>query len=180
MTVADLVKSLMKSEMSIEQVWEKTQAICTQYDIDPAALDDANAQFVAGEIDKENAGFGLTTVENNGQLATNEEPKAKKNKKNTPATTTSNQGIENLKVAVQNLRATVANESDAMYEISDRKSTEVENAAAARIVNRYKQISPNIVSKVSAGLQEYADESASFRGQIGSIFDEAFADIVNN
>ena len=178
MTVADLVKSFMKTEMSVEQVWEKTQAICAIYSIDPAALDDANAQFVAGEIDKENG--DLTVGGNSGQLATTDETKGKKNKKNSPATTTSNQGIENLKVAVQNLRATVANESDAMYEISDRKSTEVENAAAARIVNRYKQISPNIVSKVSAGLQEYADESASFRGQIGSIFDEAFADIVNN
>jgi hypothetical protein len=178
MTVADLVKSFMKSEMTIETVWEKTQAICGQYGIDPAALDDANAQFVAGEIDKENA--GLAIAGNSGQLATTDETKGKKNKKNTPATTNSNQGIENLKVAVQNLRATVANESDAMYEMSDRKSSEVENAAAARIVNRYKQISPNIVSKVSAGLQEYADESASFRGQIGSIFDEAFADIVNN
>lgn len=174
-TVADLVKSFMKSEVSVDIVWEKTQSICGQYGIDPAALDDANAQFVAGEIDKENG--GLAVSENNGQLATADEPKSKKNKK---ITTTSNQGIENLKVAVQNLRATVANESDAMYEMSDRKSSEVENAAAARIVNRYKQISPNIVSKVSAGLQEYADESASFRGQIGSIFDEAFADIVNN
>ena len=178
MTVADLVKSFMKSEMTVEVVWEKTQAICSQYGIDPAALDDANAQFVAGEIDKENG--GLTVGNGGGQLATTDEAKGKKNKKNTPTTTNSNQGIENLKVAVQNLRATVANESDAMYEMSDRKSTEVENAAAARIVNRYKQISPNIVSKVSAGLQEYADESASFRGQIGSIFDEAFADIVNN
>ena len=121
----------------------------------------------------------MAVTGSSGQLATTDETKEKKNKKNTPATT-NNQGIENLKIAVQNLRATVANESDAMYEMSDRKSTEVENAAAARIVNRYKQISPNIVSKVSAGLQEYADESASFRGQIGSIFDEAFADIVNN
>ncbi|MFY7885469.1 MAG: hypothetical protein ACOVOV_11580 [Dolichospermum sp.] len=178
MTVADLVKSFMKSEMSVETVWEKTQAICTQYGIDPDTLDNANAEFVAGEIDRENP--GLAVIENNGQLATNEETKGKKRKKDTPATTTSNQGIENLKVAVQNLRAAVANESDAMYEMSDRKSSQVEDAAAARIVNRYKQISPNIVSKVSAGLQAYADESASFRGQIGSIFDEAFADIVNN
>ena len=178
MTVADLVKSFMKSDMPVDQVWEKTQAICAQYGIDPAALDDANAHFVAGEIDKENANLAVTG--SGGQLATTEGTKDKKNKKNTPAATTNNQGIENLKIAVQNLRATVANESDAMYEMSDRKSAEVENAAAARIVNRYKQISPNIVSKVSAGLQEYADESASFRGQIGSIFDEAFADIVNN
>ena len=176
MTVADLVKSFMKSDMPVDQVWEKTQVICAQYGIDPAALDDANAQFVAGEIDKENA--GLVVGNNGGQLATNEE-KGKKNKKNTSATT-SNQGIENLKIAVQNLKTTVASESDAMYEMSDRKSSEVEDAAAARIVNRYKQISPNIVSKVSAGLQEYAGESAFFRGQIGSIFDEAFADIVNN
>ena len=177
MTVADLVKSHMKVEMSVETVWEKTQIVCSQYGIDPAALDDANAQFVAGEIDKENG--SLAVGNSGGQLATNEETKGKKNKKNTPATT-NNRGIEDLKIAVQNLRSTVANESDAMYEMSDRKSAEVENAAAARIVNRYKQISPNIVSKVSAGLQEYADESASFRGQIGSIFDEAFADIVNN
>jgi hypothetical protein len=120
-------------------------------------------------VPQNNGGGGLATVE-----------PGKKGKKSTPATTNNNQGVENLKIAVQNLRAAVANESDAMYEMSDRKSTEVENAAAARIVNRYKQISPNIVSKVSAGLQEYANESATFRGQIGSIFDEAFADIVNN
>ena len=187
MNADEFIKQYMTTEASLDYVWSKAQAIASEYDInlssfneeDTKSLNIANAQFIAGEIDKGNAGLAVGG-NGGGQLATTDETKGKKNKKNTPATTNSNQGIENLKVAVQNLRATVANESDAMYEMSDRKSTEVENAAAARIVNRYKQISPNIVSKVSAGLQEYADESASFRGQIGSIFDEAFADIVNN
>lgn len=176
MTVADLVKSFMKSEMTVEVVWEKTQAICAQYGIDPATLDDANAQFVAGEIDKENAGLAVTG--STGQLATNEEPKGKKNKKNTPATINS-QGVESLKPAVQNLKTAVAGEADAMVQVFDQKSSQVENAVTARIMNRCKQINPNIIAKVSAELQEYTSESASFRGQIGSIFDEAFADIVN-
>jgi len=174
----EYIKQFVKSDLSLEQVWTKAQEIAEAYGIDLATLDEANAQFIAGEIDTA-ASSGLAVPENNeaGGLAT---VPNKKGKKNTPATTNNNQGVENLKIAVQNLRAAVASESEAMYEMSDRKSSEVEDAAAARIVNRYKQISPNIVSKVSAGLQEYANESATFRGQIGSIFDEAFADIVNN
>lgn len=178
MNLDEYIKQFVKSDLSLEQIWAKAQEIAQIYSIDLTTLDEANAQFIAGEIDAA-ASSGLAVPENNGGggLATVEPNK--KGKKNTPATT-NNQGVENLKIAVQNLRAAVASESEAMYEMSDRKSAEVEDAAAARIVNRYKQISPNIVSKVSAGLQEYADESASFRGQIGSIFDEAFADIVNN
>lgn len=176
MNLDEFIKQYVKSDFSLEQVWTKAQEIASQYGIDLNSLDEANAQFIAGEID---AGSNSLAVpqNNGGGLATVEA--GKKGKKNTPVTT-NQEGIENLKVAVQNLRAAVASESEAMYEMSDRKSSEVEDAAAARIVNRYKQISPNIVSKVSAGLQEYANESATFRGQIGSIFDEAFADIVNN
>ena len=179
MNLDEYIKQFVKTDLSLEQIWMKAQEIATTYGIDLTTLDEANAQFIAGEIDAA-ASSGLAVPENNGGggLATVEPNK--KGKKNTPAITNNNQGVENLKIAVQNLRAAVASESEAMYEMSDRKSAEVEDAAAARIVNRYKQISPNIVSKVSAGLQEYADESASFRGQIGSIFDEAFADIVNN
>lgn len=176
MNLDEYIKQFVKSDLSLEQVWAKAQEIAGVYSIDLSNLDEANAQFIASEIDAANT--GLAVPENNGSGLATVEPN-KKGKKNTPAIT-NNQGVENLKIAVQNLRAAVASESEAMYEMSDRKSAEVEDAAAARIVNRYKQISPNIVSKVSAGLQEYADESASFRGQIGSIFDEAFADIVNN
>lgn len=177
MNLDEFIKQYVKSDLSLEQVWTKAQEIASQYGIDLNSLDEANAQFIAGEIDAASAGLAVPQNNGGGGLATVEE--SKKGKKNTPVTT-NQEGIENLKVAVQNLRAAVASESEAMYEMSDRKSSEVEDAAAARIVNRYKQISPNIVSKVSAGLQEYANESATFRGQIGSIFDEAFADIVNN
>ena len=176
MNLDEFIKQYVKSDLPLEQVWTKAQEIASQYGIDLNSLDEANAQFIAGEIDAASAGLAVPQ-NNGGGLATVET--GKKGKKNTPVTT-NQEGIENLKVAVQNLRAAVASESEAMYEMSDRKSSEVEDAAAARIVNRYKQISPNIVSKVSAGLQEYANESATFRGQIGSIFDEAFADIVNN
>jgi hypothetical protein len=178
MNLDEYIKQFVKSDLSLEQVWTKAQEIASQYGIDLNSLDEANAQFIAGEIDAASAGLAVPQNNGGGGLATVEE--SKKGKKNTPAITNNNQGVENLKIAVQNLRAAVASESEAMYEMSDRKSSEVEDAAAARIVNRYKQISPNIVSKVSAGLQEYANESATFRGQIGSIFDEAFADIVNN
>jgi len=177
MNLDEFIKQFVKADLSLEQVWMKAQEIASQYGIDLNSLDEANAQFIAGEIDAASAGLAVPQ-NNGGGLATVETNK--KGKKNTPATTNNNQGVENLKIAVQNLRAAVASESEAMYEMSDRKSSEVEDAAVSRIVNRYKQISPNIVSKVSAGLQEYANESATFRGQIGSIFDEAFADIVNN
>lgn len=177
MNLDEFIKQFVKADLSLEQVWTKAQEIASQYGIDLNSLDEANAQFIASEIDAASAGLAVPENNGGGGLATVEP--GKKGKKNTPVTT-NQEGIENLKVAVQNLRAAVASESEAMYEMSDRKSSEVEDAAAARIVNRYKQISPNIVSKVSAGLQEYANESATFRGQIGSIFDEAFADIVNN
>lgn len=178
MTVVDLVRQYLKIKTNISDadLWVLVQQMAESLGIDVNAIDDAYGQLIADEIDK--AGGGLFVTENNS-LSIVEEPKnGKKNKRNAPATI-NNQGVESLKPAVQNLKTAVAGEADAMVQVFDQKSSQVENAVTARIMNRCKQINPNIIAKVSAELQEYTRESASFRGQIGSIFDEAFADIVN-
>lgn len=178
MTVADLVRQYLKvrTNISDDDLWILIQDVVQANGFDINAIDEAYAELIAEEIDKSANNLSVSASEQSGGLAVAAPSNGKKSKPNL-----ANQGnIDTLKIAVQNLRTAVANESNAMYEMSNTKSTEVEDAAAERIVNRYKQIPSNIVAKVSAGLQEYADESASFRGQIGSIFDEAFADIVNN
>ena len=178
MTVVDLVRQYLKvrTDISDADLWVLVQQMAESLGIDVNAIDDAYGQLIADEIDK--AGVGLSVTENSS-LSIVEEPKnGKKNKRNTPATT-NNQGIEDLKPAVQNLKTAVAGEANAMVQVFDQKSSQVEDAVTARIMNRCKQINPNIIAKVSAELQGYTSESASFRGQIGSIFDEAFADIVN-
>jgi hypothetical protein len=178
MTVADLVKAWMKTEMSVEQVWEKTQAICGQYGIDPAALDDANAQFVAGEIDKENG--GLTVGGNSGQLATTEETKGKKNKKNTPATTNDSQQAQTLKPAVIGLRNAIESEVSGLSNAFDQEFTKNERKAAQKITERAKQFAPNVVNYVAEELEGYKADSEVFHGQITGIIQEAFGGFLDN
>jgi hypothetical protein len=175
MTVADLVESHMKTEMPVEQVWEKTQTICAQYGIDPAALDDANAQFVAGEIDKENAGLAVTG--SGGQLATNEE-KGKKNKKNTPATTNDSQ--QTLKPAVIGLRNAIESEVSGLSNAFDQEFTKNERKAAQKITERAKQFAPNVVNYVAEELEGYKADSEVFHGQITGIIQEAFGGFLDN
>lgn len=178
MTVADLVKSQMKTEMPVEQVWEKTQAICAQYGIDPAALDEANAQFVAGEIDKENAGLAVTG--SGGQLATNEENKGKKNKKNTPATTNDSQQAQTLKPAVIGLRNAIESEVSGLSNAFDQEFTKNERKAAQKITERAKQFAPNVVNYVAEELEGYKADSEVFHGQITGIIQEAFGGFLDN
>jgi len=178
MTVADLVKSFMKTEMSVEQVWEKTQTICAQYDIDPAALDDANARFVAGEIDKENG--GLTVGGNSGQLATTDETKGKKNKKNAPATTNDSQQAQTLKPAVIGLRNAIESEVSGLSNAFDSEFTKHEKNAAQKITQRAKQFAPNVVNYVAEELEGYKADSEIFHGQITGIIEEAFSGFLDD
>jgi hypothetical protein len=178
MTVADLVKSFMKTEMSVEQVWEKTQSICAQYGILPESIDDANAQFVAGEIDKENA--GLTIAENSGQLATTDETKGKKNKKNTPATTNDSQQAQTLKPAVIGLRNAIESEVSGLSNAFDQEFTKNERKAAQKITERAKQFAPNVVNYVAEELEGYKADSEVFHGQITGIIQEAFGGFLDN
>ena len=178
MTVADLVKSFMKSEMTAEVVWEKTQAICSQYGIDPAALDDANAQFVAGEIDKENG--GLTVGNGGGQLATTDETKGKKNKKNTPATTNDSQQAQTLKPAVIGLRNAIESEVSGLSNAFDQEFTRNERKAAQKITERARQFAPNVVNYVAEELEGYKADSEVFHGEITGIIQEAFGGFLDN
>jgi hypothetical protein len=81
---------------------------------------------------------------------------------------------------VANLKTAVEQESTAMLSVFDAKAQQVENAVAAKILDRCKAINPNIISLVSNELEGYTRDSASFREQIGQIFDETFAGLLGD
>ena len=177
MTVADLVKSFMNSEMSVEEVWEKTQAICAIYGIDPNTLDEANAQFIAGEIDKENAGLA---VSGNGGGLTVAEDNGKKKKKNTPVATNNSQQAQTLKPAVIGLRNAIESEVAGLSNAFDSEFTKHEKNAAQKITQRAKRFAPNVVNYVAEELEGYKADSEIFHGQITGIIEEAFSGFLDD
>jgi hypothetical protein len=176
MTVADLVKSFMESEMSVETVWEKTQAICAQYGIDPATLDDANAEFVAKEIDRENA--GLAVIEDSGQLATTvttEENSSKKKKKNVPTNTSANSDpIERLIPVIRDLHSTVSAQTGAMKDIVRGKVQQKKNSVVEELLSLTDSINEEILLDFTKGLEERAQATQSFLERFKGAFDEAW------
>lgn len=185
MSVFDLIKPYLKNPISDEQLAAKTQSIASEVGINldtiynPAAntFDEATVKFIAEEVDKAN---NLPAVVNNDtQLATTE-PKKKGKKSEISNTNTPNTiGVETLRPAVQNLKVAVESETKEIIQVFDSNCGKVENAVTAKIMQRCQQINPNIIAKVSSELEGYTNQSASFRQQIGSIFDEAFSDIIN-
>ena len=172
MTVADLVKSFMKSEMSVEQVWEKTQTICGQYGIDPAALDDANAQFVAGEIDKENS--GLAVGGGSGQLAVADQAGDKRKKKKSDSTANNSDPIERLIPVIKDLHTTVSTQTGAMKDIVRRKVEEKKNSAVEELLALTDGINEEILLDFTKGLEARSQETKSFLDRFEGAFDEAW------
>jgi tRNA A-37 threonylcarbamoyl transferase component Bud32 len=185
MNVFDLIKQYLKNAISDEQLAAKAQSIANEVGINLAAIynaeantfDEATARFIAEEVDKAN---NLPAVINNDtQLATTE-PKKKGKKSEINNTNTPNaNGVEALRPAVQSLKTAVESETKEIIQVFDSNCGRVESAVTAKIMERCQQINPNIIAKVSSELEGYTDQSASFRQQIGSIFDEAFEDIIN-
>ena len=77
------------------------------------------------------------------------------------------------------MKTAVESETQEIIQVFDSNCGKVENAVTAKIMQRCQQINPNIIAKVSSELEGYTNQSASFRQQIGSIFDEAFSDLIN-
>lgn len=179
MTVVEFVRQYLKDRVDIsdDQLWNEIQSIAQQLGVDLNSVDEAYAQLIAEEVDKNASGLAVSETVNTSAITSTENSK-KKGKKQAIQLTQS-QSVESLKPAVQNLKTAVASEAEAIVSVFDQKSSQVEDAVTSRIMTRCKQINPNIIAKVSQGLQEYTNESASFREQIGSIFDETFADIIN-
>lgn len=175
MTVAELVKSFMNSEMPDEQVWEKTQSICAIYGIEPSSLDEANAQFIASEIDKENADLAVSG--NSGGLAVTE---GKKKGKNKPIATDNSQQAQTLKPAVIGLRNAIESEVAGLSYAFDSEFTRHERRAAQQITQRAKQFAPNVVTYVAEELEGYRKDSEIFHGQITGIIEEAFSGFLDN
>jgi hypothetical protein len=185
MNVFDLIKPLLKNPISDEQLIAKAQSIANEVGIDLNSLfdsvaktyDKATVEFIANEVDKAN---NLPAVVNNDtQLATTE-PKKKGKKSEISNTNMPNaNGVEALRPAVQNLKTAVESETKEIIQVFDSNCGRVESAVTAKIMQRCQQINPNIIAKVSSELEGYTNQSASFRQQIGSIFDEAFEDIIN-
>ena len=174
-TVADLVKRFMNSEMPVEQVWERTQAICNVYGIDPTSLDEANAQFIAGEIDKENASLAIS--DNSSRLTVTEDNGKKRKSKSIAA---NNSQAETLKPAVIGLRDAIESEMAGLSEAFDSTFTEKEKRAAQQITQRARQFAPNVVNYVAAELEGYRADSEIFHGQITGIIEEAFSGFLDD
>lgn len=179
MTVVDFIRQYLKVRVDIsnDDLWNEIQSIAQQLGVDLNSVDEAYAQLIAEEVDKNASGLAVSEAANTSAITPTEN--GKKNGKKQASQPTQSQSVESLKPAVQNLKTAVADEAEAMVSVFDQKSSQVEDAVTSRIMARCKQINPNIISKVSQELQEYTNESASFRGQIGSIFDETFADLIN-
>ncbi len=185
MNVFDLIKQYLTNPISDEQLIAKAQSIANEVGIDLNSLfdsvantyDKATVEFIANEVDKAN---NLPAVVNNDtQLATTE-PKKKGKKSEISNTNAPNtNGVEALRPAVQNLKTAVESETKEIIQVFDSNCGRVESAVTAKIMQRCQQINPNIIAKVSSELEGYTNQSASFRQQIGSIFDEAFEDIIN-
>lgn len=177
MNLDEYIKQFVKSDLSLEQVWTKAQEIAGVYSIDLSNLDEANAQFIAGEIDAA-ASSGLAVPENNGGgLATVET--GKKGKKNTPATNDSQQA-QTLKPAVIGLRNAIESEVSGLSDAFDSEFTKNERKAARKITERAKQFAPNVVNYVAEELEGYKADSQIFHGQITGIIEEAFGGFFDN
>lgn len=185
MSVFDLIKPYLKNGISDEQLAAKAESIANEVGINLASIyneetntfDEATARFIAEEVDKSN---NLPAVINNDtQLATTEPKKKGKKSEISNTNTLNTNGVEALRPAVQNLKAAVESETKEIIQVFDSNCGRVESAVTAKIMQRCQQINPNIIAKVSSELEGYTNQSASFRQQIGSIFDEAFEDIIN-
>lgn len=173
MNIDEYVKSFVSSEVPLDYIWEQTQKISSEMGIDlQHGLDEPTARFIAEEIDKISSASLAARPE--AAIAI-EKKKTKKEKTNA-----NNGSVEKLKPAVGNLKTAVEQESTAMLSVFDAKAQQVENAVAAKILDRCKAINPNIISLVSSELEGYTRDSASFREQIGQIFDETFAGLLGD
>jgi hypothetical protein len=176
MNLDEFIKQYVKSDLSLEQVWTKAQEIASQYGIDLNSLDEANAQFIAGEIDAASAGLAVPQ-NNGGGLATVET--GKKGKKNTPATNDSQQA-QTLKPAVIGLRNAIESEVTGLSNAFDTEFTKNEKKAARKITERAKQFAPNVVNYVAEELEGYKADSQIFHGQITGVIEEAFGGFFDN
>jgi hypothetical protein len=176
MNLDEFIKQFVKADLSLEQVWMKAQEIASQYGIDLNSLDEANAQFIAGEIDAASAGLAVPQ-NNGGGLATVET--GKKGKKNTPATNDSQQA-QTLKPAVIGLRNAIESEVTGLSNAFDTEFTKNEKKAARKITERAKQFAPNVVNYVAEELEGYKADSQIFHGQITGVIEEAFGGFFDN
>lgn len=178
MNLDEYIKQFVKSDLSLEQVWTKAQEIAQIYSIDLTTLDEANAQFIASEIDAA-ASSGLAVPENNeaGGLATVKE--GKKDKKSTPVASNSQQA-QTLKPAVIGLRNAIESEVSGLSDAFDSEFTKNERKAARKITERAKQFAPNVVNYVAEELEGYKADSQIFHGQITGIIEEAFGGFFDN
>jgi hypothetical protein len=177
MTVLDFIRQFIKvrTDISNDRLWQEIEAIAAQLNVDLNNIDQAYAQLIAEEVDK-NATDLAAPVEQTGAIAI----PSKKQKKGKIQPASNQQQVQGLKPAVQNLRVSVENQSEELYRVIDSKAGQVEDYQVERIIGRCKKINPNIIGKVSQELEGYAEESQLFLGEIGSVFDEAFAGIINS
>jgi hypothetical protein len=186
MNILEYIRQLLKVRQNIsdQELEQQIQAIAESLGLNLEQINEQYALLIAEEIDKTSSSIsavetGISLIEEPSQ------PKpvvaSKKRKNPSPVQANEQNPVETLKPAVQNLKQVVSNEAEAMLEVFNIKSQQVEDSFTAKIVNRCKQINPNILKNVATSLtqEEYTERSLHFRGEIEQIFDIAFADILN-
>ena len=174
MTVLDLVKTYLKTRVSIDDdtLWNEIAAIAQSLGIDLNSVDETYAELIAERIDGNAQNLVVSENSTSGI-------EASKKKKRTPATVTQAGSVQELKPAVLDLKNVIEGRANTLIDVFDNTTSSVEGAVAARLANRYNNFDGNVIQILQNKLNERNGDPATFRQAIGSIFDQAFADIIN-
>jgi hypothetical protein len=175
MTVLDLVRTYLKTRRSIDDdtLSSEIQLIAQSLNIDLNFVDEAYAELIAERIDGNTQNLAVTENSTSGNI------EVSKKKKRTPATVTQTGSAQELKPAILNLKNVIESRANTLIDVFDNTTSSVEGAVADRLANRYNNFDGNVIQILQDKLNQRNGDTATFRHQIGSIFDEAFADIIN-
>ena len=174
MTVLDLVRAYIKTRISIDDdtLWNEIQVIAQSLGIDLNSVDETYAKLIAEKVDGNAQNLVVAENSTSGNIES-------KKKKRTSATVTQPGSVQELKPAVLNLKNVIEGRANTLIDVFDDTTSSVEGAVAARLANRYNNFDGNVIQILQNKLNERNGDPATFRQSIGSIFDEAFADIIN-
>ena len=175
MTVLDLVRTYLKTRISIDDhtLWNEIQVIAQSLGIDLNSVDQTYAELIAEKVDANAQNLVVAENSTSGNIEVSNK------KKRTPATVAQSGSVQELKPAVLNLKNVIEGRANTLIDVFDDTTSTVEGVVADRMANRYNNFDGNVIQILQDKLNQRNGDAATFRQTIGSIFNEAFADIVN-
>jgi hypothetical protein len=176
MTVIEYIRQYLKIRISISDdvLWAEIQAIAQQLGIDLNNIDEAYAQLIAEEIDKNVSSLSVAETDQAIAATGKNGKKSKKDAPTSPAITDSDP-IERLKPVVRGLHSTISAQTGAMKDIVRRKVEEKEDLVVDELLELTNGMNANIVHKFTRKLEARAKETESFLAEFEGVFDEAFS-----